>query len=120
MTGLPCALIRGGTSRGAYFHKADLPLEETERDALLLRAMGGPDPLQIDGIGGGHPLTSKVAIVAPSNEADTDIDYLFLQVDPTGQTVSDAQNCGNILAGVGIFALNEDLVSVEDLSLIHI
>lgn len=114
MKGLPCALIRGGTSRGAYFHKADLPLDEAERDALLVRAMGGPDPLQIDGIGGGHPLTSKVAIVAPSNEADTDIDYLFLQVDPTNQTVSDAQNCGNILAGVGVFALSEDLVSVED------
>ncbi len=107
-------MLRGGSSRGAYFHAADLPADPGARDALLVRIMGGPDPLQVDGIGGGHPLTSKVAVVSPSLDADADVDYLFLQVDPTRQTVSSAQNCGNLLAGVGVFALKEGLVAAAD------
>ena len=113
MRGIPCSLIRGGTSRGAYFLEEDLPADEVERNALLVRIMGGPDPLQVDGIGGGHPLTSKVAIIRPSLDAGIDVDYLFLQVDPHNQTVSAAQNCGNLLAGVGIFTIREALVDTR-------
>ena len=111
MPAVPCALIRGGTSRGAYFLADDLPDDPVERDALLVRIMGGPDALQVDGIGGGHPLTSKVAVISPPTHAAADVDYLFLQVDPTRQTVSDAQNCGNLLAGVGVFAIERGLVA---------
>lgn len=107
-------MLRGGSSRGAYFHAGDLPADSEARDALLVRIMGGPDPLQVDGIGGGHPLTSKVAVISPSPDEGADVDYLFLQVDPTRQTVSAAQNCGNLLAGVGVFALNEGLVVPGD------
>lgn len=111
--GIPCSLIRGGTSRGAYFLEQHLPADELERDALLLRIMGGPDALQVDGIGGGHPLTSKVAVVRASSDSEIDVDYLFLQIDPHSQVVSSAQNCGNLLAGVGIFAIQEDLVRAQ-------
>ena len=114
MTAVPCMLIRGGSSRGAYFLKNDLPEDVAARDALLLRVMGGPDPLQVDGIGGGHPLTSKVAVINPSHDSRADIDYLFLQVDPQKQTVSDSQNCGNILAGVGLFAIEAGLLEATD------
>ena len=78
--GIPCLWMRGGTSKGAYFLADDLPADPAARDALLLRIMGSPDPRQIDGIGGADPLTSKVAILAPSTRADADVDYLFLQV----------------------------------------
>ena len=110
MPAIPCALIRGGTSRGAYFLAEDLPDDDAARDSLLVRIMGGPDALQVDGIGGGHPLTSKVALIGPPTRANADVDYLFLQVDPTRQTVSDAQNCGNLLAGVGVYAIEKALV----------
>ena len=113
---IPAVMIRGGTSRGVYFHKADLPLDEAERDALLVRIMGGPDSLQVDGIGGGHPLTSKVAIISKSREQDADVDYLFLQVDPKKQTVTDAQNCGNLLAGVGLYAMDRGMVEPGEAS----
>lgn len=114
MTAIPCMLIRGGTSRGAYFHRADLPTDDEARNALLLRIMGGPDPLQVNGVGGGHPLTSKVAVVQPSQNPKADVDFLFLQIDPIAQTVSDVQNCGNILAGVGLFAIAQGLVPAQD------
>lgn len=110
MSAFRCSLIRGGSSRGAYFLADRLPDDVVARNDLLVRIMGGPDALQVDGIGGGHPLTSKVAIVSRSAQADVDVDYLFLQIDPTRQTVSDAQNCGNLLAGVGLFAIDEGLV----------
>ncbi|MCZ6620202.1 MAG: 4-oxalomesaconate tautomerase [Gammaproteobacteria bacterium] len=113
MGGIPCSLIRGGTSRGAYFQEKHLPADEVARDALLVRIMGGPDVLQVDGIGGGHPLTSKVAVIRQSPDSGIDVDYLFLQVDPHQQTVSSAQNCGNLLAGVGIFAIRENLVEAQ-------
>jgi len=98
-------LMRGGTSKGAYFLAGDLPQDPAERDDLLLRIMGSPDARQIDGIGGAHPLTSKVAVISPSERADADVDYLFLQVGVDQATVSDRQNCGNLLAGVGPFAV---------------
>lgn len=112
--GIPCLWMRGGTSKGAYFLAADLPADPSARDALLLRVMGSPDPRQIDGIGGGDPLTSKVAILAPSSRADADIDYLFLQVFTDRVLVSDAQPCGNILAGVGPAAIERGLVAARD------
>ena len=103
-------LMRGGTSKGAYFLAEDVPADPVERDDLLLRIMGSPDPAQIDGLGGAHPLTSKVAIVSRSEEPGVDIDYLFLQVVVDEPTVSDAQTCGNLLAGVGPFAIERGLV----------
>ncbi|MFE0678462.1 4-oxalomesaconate tautomerase [Streptomyces sp. NPDC058867] len=102
--------MRGGTSKGAYFLADDLPAEPAARDELLLRVMGSPDPRQIDGLGGGHPLTSKVAVVSPSADPHADVDYLFLQVAVDRAEVSDRQNCGNILAGVGPFAVERGLV----------
>jgi 4-oxalomesaconate tautomerase len=109
--GVRCMLMRGGTSKGAYFLAEDLPADPAERDDLLLRIMGSPDARQIDGIGGAHPLTSKVAVISPSARADADVDYLFLQVGVETAMVSDRQNCGNLLAGVGPFAVERGLVS---------
>jgi 4-oxalomesaconate tautomerase len=112
--GIPCLYMRGGTSKGAYFLAADLPADPAERDGLLLRIMGTPDPRQIDGLGGAHPLTSKVAVISPSapgtGTAATDVDYLFLQLGVDEAFVTDRQNCGNILAGVGPFAVERGLV----------
>ncbi len=108
--GIRCMLLRGGTSKGAYFLGEDLPGDPDERNDLLLRIMGSPDDRQIDGIGGGHPLTSKVAIVTRSADVDADVDYLFLQVVPGRAIVTDAQTCGNLLAGVGPFAIERGLV----------
>lgn len=111
--GIPCMWMRGGTSKGAYFAAADLPADPEARDALLLHLMGSPDPRQIDGLGGGDPLTSKVAVVKPSDHTDADVDYLFLQVFVDQANVSDAQNCGNILAGVAPFAIERGMVPVQ-------
>jgi len=108
--GIPCLWMRGGTSKGAYFLASDLPADPAARDRLLLRVMGSPDPRQIDGIGGADPLTSKVAILSPSAREDADVDYLFLQVFVDQPLVSDAQGCGNILAGVGPAAIERGLV----------
>ncbi|GAB3865481.1 4-oxalomesaconate tautomerase [Dactylosporangium cerinum] len=113
MTGIPCMQLRGGSSKGAYFLGADLPADPAERDDLLLRVMGSPDERQVDGIGGGHPLTSKVAVVSPSTDDNADVDYLFLQVVPDRAVVTDAQTCGNLLAGVGPFAIERGLVAVS-------
>ncbi len=113
-TGVRCTMLRGGTSRGLYFEPADLPADPAERDDLLLRLMGTPDHRQIDGLGGATSLTSKVAVVGPSEHPDADVDYLFLQLGVDEPTVSDRQNCGNILAGVGPFAVERGLVPAED------
>jgi 4-oxalomesaconate tautomerase len=114
MTAIRCSVFRGGTSKGLYFVAADLPSDVDTRDRVLLAAMGSPDPRQIDGMGGAHPLTSKVAVVRRSARDDADVDYLFLQVWPDRAEVSDNQNCGNLLAGVGPFALEEGLVVPMD------
>lgn len=106
--------MRGGTSKGGYFLAEDLPSDISERDAFLLRVMGSPDPRQIDGMDGGDPLTSKVAIVRKSQRERIDLDYLFLQVSVDEARVSDAQNCGNILAGVGPFAIERGLVEASN------
>jgi 4-oxalomesaconate tautomerase len=107
----PCMWMRGGTSKGGYFLKGDLPADPAQRDAFLLAVMGSPDPVQIDGMGGADPLTSKVAVVAKSEREGIDVDYLFLQVFVDQAIVTDAQNCGNILAGVGPFAIERGLVA---------
>jgi 4-oxalomesaconate tautomerase len=112
--GIPCIWMRGGTSKGAYFLASDLPADPAARDALLLRLMGSPDPRQIDGIGGADPLTSKIAVVRRSPDAEADVDYLFLQVFVDKPIVTDAQGCGNILAGIGPFAIERDLVAAEE------
>ncbi|MEA1085182.1 4-oxalomesaconate tautomerase [Sphingomonas sp. CD22] len=111
---VPAMWMRGGTSKGGFFLAADLPADPALRDAFLLRAFGSPDPRQIDGMGGADPLTSKVAIVSRSTEVGADVDYLFLQVFVDQAIVSDAQNCGNMLAGVGPFAIERGLVEARD------
>ena len=113
-SGIRCMMMRGGTSKGAYFLASDLPADARERDALLLRIMGSPDRRQIDGIGGAHPLTSKVAIVSPASSDTCQLDYLFLQVGVDDSFVTDRQNCGNLLAGVAPFAIERGLIKATD------
>ncbi len=108
--GIPCLWMRGGTSKAACFLADDLPADPVRRDAVLLAVMGSPDPRQIDGIGGADPLTSKVAIIRRSARPDADVDYLFAQVNVAAATVDYGQNCGNILAAVGPFAIERGLV----------
>ena len=110
MESAPCMWMRGGTSKGGYFLAHDLPKDVAARDAFLLRVMGSPDPRQIDGMGGADPLTSKVGVVKKSEREGVDVDYLFLQVFVDQAIVTDAQNCGNILAGIGPFAIERGLV----------
>jgi 4-oxalomesaconate tautomerase len=112
----PCMLIRGGTSKGAYFLSDDLPTDPAARDAFLLAVMGSPDKRQIDGLGGAHPLTSKVAIVSRSSEPGCDIDFLFAQVGIETAKVDTTPNCGNILAGIGPFAIARGLVTATGAS----
>jgi 4-oxalomesaconate tautomerase len=112
--GVRCMVMRGGTSKGLYFVADDLPADDAARDDLLLRVMGSPDARQIDGMGGAHPLTSKVAVVSPSPDGAADVDYHFLQVMVDEAIVTDRQNCGNLLAGVAPFALERDLVKPAD------
>lgn len=112
--GIPCVWMRGGTSKGAYFLKSDLPADNAERDRLLLAIMGSPDPRQIDGIGGADPLTSKVAVISKSDRDDAAVDYLFLQIFVDQAIVTDAQNCGNILSGVAQFAVEKGLVEADE------
>jgi 4-oxalomesaconate tautomerase len=111
--GVRCMWMRGGTSKGGYFLAEDLPQDTAERDAFLLRVMGSPDPRQIDGLGGASPLTSKVAVVRRSDRPGMDVDYLFLQVFVEEPIVTDSQNCGNILAGVGPFAIERALMDAK-------
>ena len=113
-TAIPCVMMRGGTSKGAYFLSTDLPADTAARDRILLAVMGSPDPRQIDGIGGADPLTSKVGIISKSSRPGIDVDYLFAQVFVDKALVSTAQNCGNILAGVGPFAIEQGLVRGSD------
>lgn len=113
-TAIPCTLMRGGTSKGPFFLASDLPGDEATRDRVLLAAMGSPDARQIDGIGGADTLTSKVAVVSPSSRDDADVDYLFLQVVPDEPRVDASQNCGNMLAGIGPFAIEKGLVAADD------
>ncbi|WP_419947059.1 PrpF domain-containing protein [Candidatus Poriferisodalis sp.] len=111
---IPCVLMRGGTSRGPFFAAEDLPSDPELRDAVLAAVMGSPTGRQIDGLGGGTTVTSKVAVVGPSSHPDADVDYLFAQVDPVWGTVDTKPTCGNMLVGVGPFAIEHGLVPAGD------
>ena len=113
-TAIPCVFMRGGTSKGPYFLADDLPRDRAVRDRVLLAVMGSPDARQIDGLGGADSLTSKVAIVSKSARPDADVDYLFAQVKINQPFVDIAPNCGNMLSGVGPFAIEQGLVPVSD------
>ncbi len=112
LTVIPCTLMRGGTSKGPFFLSSDLPADTGIRDKVLLSIMGSPDIRQIDGLGGADSLTSKVAVIGPPTRPDADVDYLFLQVVVNEPRVDASQNCGNMLAGVGPFAIEKKLVPV--------
>jgi 4-oxalomesaconate tautomerase len=112
-TAIPCHFMRGGTSRGPFFLASDLPADTATRDAVLLAVMGSPDRRQIDGLGGAHPLTSKVGIVRPSTTLGVDVDFLFAQLQPEKDTVDTTPNCGNMLAAVLPFAIERGLVPVQ-------
>ena len=121
MQPIPCVLMRGGTSKGPVFLASDLPSVTAERDELLLAIMGSGHELEIDGIGGGSPQTSKVAIVSPSSHPDADVDYLFVQVMVSQRRVDTAPNCGNMLCAVGPFAVEQGLVQATgDLTQVRI
>lgn len=111
---IPCVLMRGGTSRGPFFLASDLPRDTQLRDAILVAAMGAGHDLQVDGIGGGNPLTSKVAIIGPATHPQADVDYLFAQVKVAERTVDTSPNCGNMLAAVGPFAIEKGLVAARN------
>nr|WP_294506690.1 4-oxalomesaconate tautomerase [uncultured Rhodopila sp.] len=108
-TAIPCLFMRGGTSRGPFFKASDLPADTAARDKLLLAVMGSPDRRQIDGLGGAHPLTSKVGIVSRGSQPGVDLDFLFAQLQPDKDTVDTTPNCGNMLAAVVPFALETGL-----------
>jgi len=112
-TAIPCLFMRGGTSKGPFFNEADLPADIATRDKVLLAAMGSPDKRQIDGLGGAHPLTSKVGIVRKSSTPGVDLDFLFAQLQPDKDTVDTTPNCGNMLAAVVPFALENGLVQAQ-------
>jgi 4-oxalomesaconate tautomerase len=109
-TAIPCLFMRGGTSRGPFFRASDLPADRPTRDKVLLAVMGSPDRRQIDGLGGAHPLTSKVGIVSRGSKPGVDLDFLFAQLQPDKDTVDTTPNCGNMLAAVVPFALETGLV----------
>lgn len=113
-TAVRCVLMRGGTSKGLFFHEEDIPPPGPARDRLLKRAMGTPDVIQIDGLGGSRLVTSKVAIVRRSSRDDADVDYTFAQVDIDRDVVGYDGNCGNISSAVGPFAIDEQLVDATE------
>lgn len=112
---IKAAFIRGGTSKGVFFHTSDLPENTAERDAILLKVLGSPDPYsrQLDGMGGGISSLSKVVIIAPSTREDAHIDYTFAQVAVESNDVDYSANCGNLSSAVGPFAIDEGLVKAE-------
>jgi 2-methylaconitate cis-trans-isomerase PrpF len=113
-TRIPCVIMRGGTSRGPFFLTSDLPADAPTRDAVLLAVMGSPHEIQVDGIGGSHSVTSKVAMISKSKCPDADVDYLFAQVQINERVVDTKPNCGNMLVAVGPFAIEAGLVPVRD------
>lgn len=113
-TPIPAIFMRGGTSRGLYFNRADLPADRDLWDGILLAAFGSPDPRQIDGVGGTTSVTSKTAIISPSERDDCDVDYFFAQVSVDEAIVDYGPTCGNILAGVGPYAIETGLVPAGD------
>ncbi len=112
-TKIPCVLMRGGTSKGPFFLASDLPSDTRKRDEVLIAAMGTPHEIQIDGIGGGNPLSSKVAIISKSSQPGADVDYLFAQVLVSERIVDTKPNCGNMLVAVGPFAIEAGLIAAR-------
>ena len=110
-TRIPCVIMRGGTSRGPFFRTEDLPTDPATRDAVLLAVMGSPHEIQIDGIGGSHSVTSKVAMISKSKRPDADVDYFFAQVQINERFVDTKPTCGNMLVAVGPFAIDAGLVA---------
>jgi len=110
---IPCVLMRAGTSRGPFFLREWLPDGDTARDQALIGAIGASDPLQLDGVGGGSTLNSKVAIVSRSSRPDCQVDYLFAQVGVGHQSVDTRPNCGNMLSGVVPFAIEQGLIAAQ-------
>ena len=111
---IPAVFMRGGTSRGLYFKKADLPDNRDLWDDILLKAFGSPDPRQVDGVGGTTSVTSKSCILSPSERDDCDIDYLFAQLAVDEAKVDYAPTCGNMLAGVGPYAIETGMIQAQD------
>lgn len=107
---IPCMYMRGGTSKGPFFDMRDLPADVKKRNELLLKVMGSPDPSQIDGLGGTVTVTSKVVMAQPSTRKGIDVDYLFAQVDIKNPVVDTTPPCGNMMAGVGPFAIEKGWV----------
>lgn len=118
---IPCAIIRGGTSKGIFIKRNQLPADPAERDRIILKIFGSPDVRQIDGLGGADTLTSKLAIIGPSTRPDADVDYTFGQVSITEPFVDYGGNCGNISSAVGPFAIDEGMVEpVEPVTVVRI
>lgn len=113
-TAIPAIFMRGGTSRGLYFNKADLPEDRSLWDGILLAAFGSPDPRQVDGVGGTTSVTSKTCIISPSEREDCDVDYFFAQVSVNDASVDYGPTCGNMLAGVGPYAIETGMVAAEN------
>jgi 2-methylaconitate cis-trans-isomerase PrpF len=111
---IPCVIQRGGTSKGVYVHEKDLPDDPEQREKIILAIFGSPDIRQIDGLGGADPLTSKCAIIGPSERPDADINYTMAQVGIADPIIDWGGNCGNISSGVGPFAIDEGLVPVSE------
>jgi 2-methylaconitate cis-trans-isomerase PrpF len=109
-----CVIQRGGTSKGVYLHGKDLPSDPEKREKVILAIFGSPDIRQIDGLGGADPLTSKCAIIEPSERKDADVNYTMAQVGITDPLIDFGGNCGNISSGVGPFAIDEGLVEVQE------
>lgn len=121
MKKIPCVFMRGGTSKAVFFHEKDLPKDKSLWSDLFLKVMGSPDAKEIDGMGGAHPTTSKLAVIAKSRNPEYDIDYSFFQIAVNVPQVSDKLNCGNISSAVGVFAIEEGLVeAVEPITKIRI
>ncbi len=112
-TRIPCVIMRGGTSRGPFFLASDLPSDVATRDNVLLAVMGSPHEIQVDGIGGAHSVTSKVAIISKSQHPGADVDYLFAQVQINERIVDTKPNCGNMLVAVGPFAIEAGLIAAK-------
>lgn len=114
MNRYPCVYMRGGTSKAVFFHEKDLPKDKGQWSKLFLNVMGTPDKKQIDGMGGAHPTTSKIAVIAPSSVRGCDVDYTFFQIGVDTAVVESHANCGNVSCGVGPFAVDEGLVPAEE------
>lgn len=111
---IPAVFMRGGTSRGLYFNRDDLPSDRALWDDILLKAFGSPDPRQIDGVGGTTSVTSKACVISPSERDDSDVDYFFAQLSVTEAKVDYGPTCGNMLAGVGPYAIETGMIPAED------